>query len=111
MNQVVYEYLDGRVPLIASGGINSPETALDALNNADMVGMSSPFVTEPDFVHKLAESREDDINLHVKPEELDELAIPHAAFKDIVQMMDYGEGLQKKTRDELRKLEKNYHKE
>ena len=28
------------------------------------------------------------------------------AFKDIVQMMDYGEGLQKKTRDELRKLEK-----
>ena len=106
VNQVVYEYLNGRVPLIASGGINTPETALDALNNADMVGMSSPFVTEPDFVHKLAEGREDDIDLHVHPDELDELAIPHAAFKDIVQMMDYGEGLQKKTRDELRKLEK-----
>ena len=106
VNQVVYEYLNGHVPLIASGGINTPETALDALNNADMVGMSSPFVTEPDFVHKLAEGREDDIDLHVHPDELDELAIPHAAFKDIVQMMDYGEGLQKKTRDELRKLEK-----
>lgn len=111
VNQVVYEYLNGRVPLIASGGINTPETALDALNNADMVGMSSPFVTEPDFVHKLAEGREDDIDLHVHPDELDELAIPHAAFKDIVQMMDYGEGLQKKTRDELRKLEKNYDEE
>lgn len=111
VNQVVYEYLNGRVPLIASGGINTPETALDALNNADMVGMSSPFVTEPDFVHKLAEGREDDIDLHVHPDELDELAIPHAAFKDIVQMMDYGEGLQKKTRDELRKLEKNYGEE
>ena len=96
VNQVVYEYLNGHVPLIASGGINTPETALDALNNADMVGMSSPFVTEPDFVHKLAEGREDDIDLHVHPDELDELAIPHAAFKDIVQMMDYGEGLQKK---------------
>ncbi|OFQ44245.1 NADH-dependent flavin oxidoreductase [Staphylococcus sp. HMSC075F12] len=111
VNQVVYEYLNGHVPLIASGGINTPETALDALNNADMVGMSSPFVTEPDFVHKLAEGREDDIDLHVHPDELDELAIPHAAFKDIVQMMDYGEGLQKKTRDELRKLEKNYDEE
>ena len=110
VNQVVYEYLNGHVPLIASGGINTPETALDALNNADMVGMSSPFVTEPDFVHKLAEGREDDIDLHVHPDELDELAIPHA-FKDIVQMMDYGEGLQKKTRDELRKLEKNYDEE
>ena len=108
VNQVVYEHLNGRIPLIASGGINSPETALDALSNADMVGMSSPFVTEPDFVHKLAEGREDAIDLHVHPDELDELAIPHAAFKDIVQMMDYGEGLQKKTRDELRKLEKNY---
>ena len=98
VNQVVYEYLNGRVPLIASGGINTPETALDALNNADMVGMSSPFVTEPDFVHKLAEGREDDIDLHVHPDELDELAIPHAAFKDIVQMMDYGEGLEENTR-------------
>lgn len=108
VNQVVYEYLDGRVPLIASGGINSPDTALDALENADMVGMSSPFVTEPDFVHKLAEGREQDIDLHIQPEDLDELAIPHAAFKDIVQMMDYGQGLEKKTRDELRKLEQNY---
>lgn len=111
VNQVVYEHLNGRIPLIASGGINSPETALDALSNADMVGMSSPFVTEPDFVYKLAEGREDAIDLHVHPDGLDELAIPHAAFKDIVQMMDYGEGLQKKTRDELRKLEKNYDEE
>lgn len=111
VNQVVYEHLNGRIPLIASGGINSPETALDALSNADMVGISSPFVTEPDFVRKLAEGREDAIDLHVHPDELDELAIPHAAFKDIVQMMDYGEGLQKKTRDELRKLENNYDEE
>ncbi|WP_210126125.1 NADH-dependent flavin oxidoreductase [Staphylococcus sp. GDY8P85P] len=111
VNQVVYEHLNGRIPLIASGGINSPETALDTLSNADMVGMSSPFVTEPDFVRKLAEGREDAIDLHIHPDELDELAIPHAAFKDIVQMMDYGEGLQKKTRDELRKLEKNYDEE
>ena len=48
------------------------------------------------------------INLHVTLEDIDELAIPYAAFKDIVKMMDYGEGLNKETRDELRKLEKNY---
>ncbi|MEZ1988452.1 hypothetical protein QUD30_14925, partial [Staphylococcus aureus] len=31
------------------------------------------------------------------------------AFKDIVKMMDYGEGLKKHTRDALRQLEQNYH--
>lgn len=108
VNAVVYKYLNGRIPLIASGGINSPDSALDALQNADMVGMSSPFVTEPDFVTKLKEQRADDIDLHVTLEDIDELAIPYAAFKDIVKMMDYGEGLKKETRDELRKLETNY---
>ncbi|MGX0036789.1 2,4-dienoyl-CoA reductase-like NADH-dependent reductase (Old Yellow Enzyme family) [Staphylococcus auricularis] len=108
LNDVVYEHLNGRIPLIASGGINTPDKALEALQYSDMVGMSSPFVTEPDFVQKLIEDRPQDIDLHVKPEELQDLAIPHAAFKDIVQMMDYGEGLSKDTRDELRKLENNY---
>ncbi|MGW7890081.1 NADH-dependent flavin oxidoreductase [Staphylococcus xylosus] len=108
VNAVVHDYLRGRVPVIASGGINSPESALDALKHADMVGMSSPFVTEPDFVSKLANGTPEKINLHVTLEDIDELAIPYAAFKDIVKMMDYGEGLNKETRDELRKLEKNY---
>lgn len=109
VNQIVYEHLAGRIPLIASGGINSPESALDALQHADMVGMSSPFVTEPDFVHKLAEQRPHDINLKFSMEDLENLAIPRAAFKDIVKMMDYGEGLKKHTRDALRQLEQNYH--
>lgn len=108
VNAVVHDYLDGRIPVIASGGINSPESALDALQHADMVGMSSPFVTEPDFVLKLQEDRPEDIDLHVTIDDIDELAIPYAAFKDIVKMMDYGEGLKKETRDELRKLETNY---
>ena len=46
--------------------------------------------------------------MHVTLDDIDELAIPYAAFKDIVKMMDYGEGLKKETRDELRKLETNY---
>lgn len=108
VNEVVHNYLNGKIPVIASGGINSPESALDALQHADMVGMSSPFVTEPDFVTKLANDQADAIDLHVSIDDIDALAIPYAAFKDIVKMMDYGEGLNKATRDELRKLENNY---
>lgn len=89
---------------MATGGINDPDKALEALEHADMVGASSPFITEPDFVPKLRAGREDEIDLQFTVDEIDDLKIPEAAFKDIVRMMDYGEGLPKDTRDELRRL-------
>lgn len=108
VNQVVYEHFAKRTIVIASGGINSVAKAVEALEHADMVGMSSPFVTEPDFVVKLQEGRLEEIDLSVDESQLEALAIPNAAFKDIVRMMDYGKGLSQQTRDELRKLERNY---
>lgn len=90
--------------MMATGGVNSPDKALEALEYADMVGASSPFITEPDFVTKLRDGREDEIDLQFTIDDLDDLKIPKAAFKDIVRMMDYGEGLPKETRDELRRL-------
>src|SRR5699024_5695560 len=88
MNKVVYDHIDGRVPIISSGEINSPEKALEALQYSDIVGASTPFVTEPDFVIKLKEGREEDIDLGFTPEEVPDLAIPERAFKDIVELMD-----------------------
>lgn len=104
VNKVVYEYVKGEIPMMATGGVNSPDKALEALEYADMVGASSPFITEPDFVTKLRDGREDEIDLQFTIDDLDDLKIPKAAFKDIVRMMDYGEGLPKETRDELRRL-------
>lgn len=104
MNEVVYKHMAGRVPLIANGGINSPEKALEALAHADMVGASTPFVTEPDFVIKLKDGLEDEINLGFSQEELADLAIPDRAFKDIVELMDFGGSLSDEARTELRKL-------
>lgn len=104
VNKVVYEHVLGRVPMMATGGINSPDKALEALEYADMVGASSPFITEPDFVSKLQQGKENEIDLQFTIDDLDDLKIPKAAFKDIVKMMDYGEGLPKETRDELRRL-------
>lgn len=102
MNEVVYQHLAGRVVFMATGGINSPEKALEALAHADMVGMSTPFITEPDFVHKLKAGQENQIDLGFTPAELPDLAIPQRAFKDIVQMMDYGASLPQQARDQFR---------
>jgi 2,4-dienoyl-CoA reductase-like NADH-dependent reductase (Old Yellow Enzyme family) len=104
VNKVVHDHVKNRIPMMATGGINSPDKAVEALRHADMVGASTPFITEPDFVQKLEEGREDEIDLQFTIDELDDLKIPSAAFKDIVRMMDYGEGLPKETRDELRRL-------
>ena len=89
--------------------------AFEALENADMIGMSSVFVTEPDFVQKLENGKEDDIGLGFELDELSDLAIPRRAFKDLIEFMDFGGSLPQETRDELRKLteqdETSYFKE
>ncbi|KAA9290715.1 NADH-dependent flavin oxidoreductase [Aerococcus urinae] len=104
VNQVVKDHVNGRVPVIATGGINSPDKALAALEHADMVGLSSVFVTEPDFVTKLAQGQEDAIDISLHPEDLADLAIPQGAFKDLVEFMDYGGSLPQATRQDLRQL-------
>ena len=108
VNQVVHEHLAGRIPLMATGGINSIEKAQEAIQHAELVGISTPFVADPDFVQRFAAGEENPIHLNVTVEDIERLAIPKAAFKDIVRMMDYGKGLPQTTRDEFRKLEKNY---
>jgi len=90
--------------VMATGGINSPDKALEALQYSNMVGASTPFVTEPDFVTKLKEGREAEIDLGFKVEELADLAIPERAFKDIVELMDFGGSLSEEARKELRRL-------
>src|SRR5699024_11913580 len=111
----VYDHINGRVTVIATGGINDPDRALEALENADMIGMSSVFVTEPDFVQKLENGKEDDIGLGFELDELSGLAIPRRAVKDLIEFMDFGGSLPHETRDELRKLtqqdETSYFKE
>lgn len=111
MNDVVYNHFKGRLPIMATGGINTPDKALDSLQFADFVGMSTPFITEPDFVQKIANGEEDKIDLTLTEAKREPLAIPAAAFKDIVYMMDLGAALPSDTRDEMRKLADNYNEE
>lgn len=111
VNDVVYQQLKGRLPIMATGGINSPEKAVEALAHADLVGASTPFIVDPEFVHKIREGRADEIHLKIKARDLPSLAIPEASFKDIVPLMDYGESLPMDARNLLRGLASNYREE
>ncbi len=52
------------IPLITSNRINTPEVAerILAEGHADMVSMARPFLADPEFVIKAAQSRADEIN-------------------------------------------------
>ena len=52
------------IPVVASNRINMPAEAeaLIARGDADLVSMARPFLADPDFVKKVAERREDEIN-------------------------------------------------
>lgn len=105
MNKVVHDHFKGRLPIMATGGINSPDKALEGLSFSDFVGASTPFVTEPEFAVKIAQGQEDLIDLGIKEDQLDDLKIPDRAFADIVYMMDLGGSLSEETRDRIRQLD------
>ncbi len=53
-----------KIPLITSNRINMPETAEKILvdGDADLISMARPFLADPEWVHKAAEERADEIN-------------------------------------------------
>src|SRR5699024_5851284 len=99
-----------RDPVMAPGGDNSPDKALEALQFSDMVGASTPFVTEPDVVIKLKEGREEDIDLGFTPEEVPDLSISERSFKDIVELIYNGGYLSELSQQEYIILNKKLYR-
>ncbi|MGT2894966.1 NADH-dependent flavin oxidoreductase [Streptococcus entericus] len=108
VTEVIHERFGDRLPIMATGGINTAEKAEEALAHADLVGLSTPFLVDPEFALKIETGQKDAIQMLIKPEDLAELAIPPAAFKDIVPLMDYGAAIPAASRDLFRTLESNY---
>lgn len=96
-NKVIYQKYQNKLPIISSGGINSPDKCLEALKYSDLVGLSSVFVADPEFTEKIKTNKLDEINLVVKPEQLTNLCIPKSSFKDIVNMFSYCETIPNQT--------------
>ncbi len=109
MNEIVYNHLAGRVPMMATGGVNTAEKAREALAFSDMIAVATPLLTDPEFFQKIQKGKEEEIDLSISsPTELEDLAIPKAAFKDIAYLMDVGQSLPQITRETLKTLQDNY---
>lgn len=105
VSEVVYEKIQGKIPLIISGSINSFEKSIEAIRFADFLGISSVFVVEPDFVKKIEKNQP--INLTLSPSEFEKLKIGKNAFKEISHYFDYGKSLPENLRKNILKNSKN----
>ncbi|MCS4536931.1 NADH-dependent flavin oxidoreductase [Mycoplasma sp. CSL7475-4] len=97
VNKVIYEHVNGRIPVISSGGINTPDKCLEAFKYSDLVGLSSVFVADPEFVQKIEQNEIEKIELTVKKEQLAQLAIPENSFAGVVNMFGYCETIPSET--------------
>ncbi|UUX33301.1 NADH-dependent flavin oxidoreductase [Fundicoccus culcitae] len=75
INALVKDVIAGKAVLIGAGDVTSPDKALDALNYVDLVAMASAIIVEPDFVEKLKNGHEADINFDVAGR-VEDLALP-----------------------------------
>ncbi|WP_434328382.1 NADH-dependent flavin oxidoreductase [Mycoplasma capricolum subsp. capricolum] len=107
VNKVIYDIYKNKLPIISSGGINTPDKCLEALKYSDLVGLSSVFVADPEFVLKIKNDQIDQINLYVKHNQLKDLKIPESSFQDVVNMFSFCETIPQET---IKTFEKNVKK-
>ena len=73
--RTIYKAVDGRVPVMAAGSALTPDDALDLLNYVDIVALGRAVIIDPDFVVKIREGREDEIETSVE-NRFDDLKLP-----------------------------------
>ncbi|VEU59517.1 oxidoreductase [Mesomycoplasma neurolyticum] len=104
--EAIKKHFKNKINLMINGGISSYEDCIEAIKHADLIGLSSVFIVEPDFVNKIKNQQLDKINLKISKKDLKKLAIPKKAFKKIEIMLDYSASIPEVTRDFFKKNNK-----
>lgn len=73
--RTIHKAVDGRVSLMAAGTAFTPDDALYALNYIDIIALGRAVIINPDFVVKIREGWEDEIETSVE-NRLDDLKLP-----------------------------------
>ena len=100
MNRQLLQQIQGRVPLIVSGGIHNARTALDALNYGDLVALGTISIVEPDFTQKIQADPTTMIYRDAPIDDLD-LALPIGGFQNMDNLFSSTDTLTSVTRTRL----------
>jgi len=73
----IIDHAAGKVPVIGVGSLYTADDALKALEaGVDLVALGRPLLIEPDWVQKVEEGREDEIQTELDPSAQSKLVIP-----------------------------------
>lgn len=75
---VLHEHIDGRVPLIAAGGIRTPVQAERALEmGLSLAAVGQGLVINPDWIAHARDGRDSEIHLSISASDVSRASIPH----------------------------------
>lgn len=83
--ELFVDYIHGQIPIIAAGSLESPEDDSLAIHKGiSMAAIGRALIMDPDWVQKVSEGREAEIQTVMKAAELDKLAIPQKLWQFIL---------------------------
>ncbi|MDL4840866.1 NADH-dependent flavin oxidoreductase [Aquibacillus rhizosphaerae] len=81
---LVLEKVSNRVPVIGVGSIQTADDALKALETAPLIALGRQLIIDPDWVRKIVEGRESEIDTLLDLEGQDRLVVPNPLWNAIV---------------------------
>lgn len=93
LNETIKEHLQGKVPMIVVGDVQTPEDAAKATDAGfDLVALGRENIREPHWVQKVEHHDEASIRYTISPDDLDELGIKPPFF-DILMALSGADGI------------------
>jgi 2,4-dienoyl-CoA reductase-like NADH-dependent reductase (Old Yellow Enzyme family) len=83
--EIIQERVGDKVPVIGVGSIYTPDEALKAIQTGlPLIALGRELIIDPDWVQKIAEGRETEINTEINKENQHQLVIPDPLWQAIV---------------------------
>lgn len=85
--EIILEKVANRVPVIGVGAIKTADDALRALQTGcPLIALGREIIVEPDWVQKVQEGREDEIQTTLTKHDQAKLVVPDPLWKSIVNV-------------------------
>lgn len=83
--QYLLETINHRVPLIGVGSIITADDAKEALDTGvALIAIGREIIVDPDWVQKIQEGREEEINTCIYPDQQEELVVPDGLWEQMM---------------------------
>lgn len=84
---LVHDKINGRLPLVSVGGIKTKKDLEKAMKHSELVALGRSLLTEPHWVSKIFNNREEQVRLTIAAEDFSDLGIARPMARSLYNMM------------------------